>query len=165
MRVFVMTVIVFGLIGVASAQSQDKSKSDPPAKADTTKTKSGVSKAKSTLISDDKGIGPIKEIKLGAIDTALVSKGAELFKSKCVTCHLLDKKKLAPPLRDIVKQRTPEFIMNMIINTEEMQKKDAEVKKLIDEYQTYMTILDLNKDQARSLLEFLRESSEHPPGN
>lgn len=132
-------------------------------KAEGTKAEAEKSPAKSTLISPDKGIGPIKEIKLISIDTALAAKGEAIFQEQCISCHLLDKKKIGPPLRDVIEQRPPEFIMNMMLNTDEMERKDPEIKKLIAEYGTYMSILDINKDQARQILEYLRRAAKESP--
>jgi cytochrome c1 len=154
--------------GLTSEPKSNGKVQDPDdAKAVKPKTKP-VEKAvkdtvKSTYISPDKGIGPIKEIKLGPIDTSMVSKGQQTFNSTCTACHQLDKKKIGPPLRNVTKERPPEFIMNMIVNTEEMQKKDPEVKKLIDQYGVFMSVLDINKDQARQLLEYLRWAAQQPP--
>ncbi len=130
-------------------------KADPKV-ADSTRSKGKTASAEVK----DKGIGPIKEVKLGPIDDKLVARGEKLFTDKCTVCHLMDTKKIGPPLRDVAKQQTPEFIMNMMLNTDGMEKKDAYVKKLISQYQTYMTILDLSNDDARALLEYLRSSTE-----
>jgi cytochrome c len=119
--------------------------------------------SKTTYISPDKGIGPIKELKLGPIDTSMVTKGEQIFKSQCMTCHMLDKKKIGPPMRSVTRDRPPEFIMNMILNTDEMEKKNPEVKKLIEQYGVYMSVLDISKDQARQILEYLRWAAQQPP--
>jgi mono/diheme cytochrome c family protein len=140
-------------LGVAaddSAKASDKEKVEDPAKP---------KKKEEAKTGTDKGIGPIKELKLGPIDEELAEKGKAIFTKKCTVCHQLDSKKIGPPLRDVVNQQTPEFIMNMILNTDQMEKKDPTVKKLIAQYQTYMSVLDLNKDQARSVLEYLRSAA------
>lgn len=108
----------------------------------------------------DKGIGPIKEVKLGPINEDMADQGELIFKKKCTTCHQLDSKKVGPPLRDVTKQQTPEFIMNMILNSDEMEKKNPQIKKLVAQLQTYMSGLDLNQDQARSVLEYLRSQDQ-----
>jgi len=148
----VFLVIAF-LIPLSNGQTRKKPAAD--------KTEKG----KSSYISPDKGIGPIKEMKLGKIDPTMAEKGERLFKNQCVTCHMLDKKKLGPPLRSVTKDRPPEFIMNMILNTDQMEKKDPEVKKLIAQYQVYMTPLPLKQEQAKLLLEYLRSEGEKKPGN
>jgi cytochrome c551/c552 len=104
----------------------------------------------------DKGIGPIKNIELGAIDPKMVSKGKDLFNNKCLVCHELDQKKIGPPLRNITKTRSPEYIMNLLLNTVQMQQQDPIVKDLISTYKINMTPPEFSNDQARSVLEYLR---------
>lgn len=106
----------------------------------------------------DKGIGPVKELKLGAIDKKLVKKGSEIFDAKCSLCHNIDDVNLAPPLRGITKVLSPEFIMNYLMNTDEMQKNDPYLKKLIQNWKTVPIMKDqkLKEKDARAVLEFLR---------
>lgn len=106
---------------------------------------------------DDKGIGPVKEVKLGPIDAKLVSQGKDVFQSKCIVCHDLDNRKVGPPLRDVTDRLSPEFIMNYLLNTEEMQQKNEHLKALVSEYKTVMPDQDLSENDARALLEFFRQ--------
>ncbi len=106
----------------------------------------------------DNGIGPIKSVKLGKIDQDLVDQGNSIFYSKCYLCHDIDQTKLAPPLRGVAKKQTPEFIMNYLLNTAEMQEKDATIKALMEHFSNVPKMPDqqLSKDDARAVLEFLR---------
>ncbi len=105
----------------------------------------------------DNGFGPIKELKLGPIDKKLVKEGKNIFNSKCFACHKLDSKLVGPPLRNITKKLTPVFIMNYLLNTAEMQKKDPQLKALVKKFNgILMPDQNLNKKQARSVLEYLR---------
>ena len=53
--------------------------------------------------------------------------------------------------------RTPEFIMNLLVNTVQMQKENATIKELIKKYNNIiMTPPMLSQEQARSVLEYLR---------
>jgi cytochrome c551/c552 len=104
----------------------------------------------------DKGVGPIKNIELGPVDMKIANKGKVLFNSKCLLCHDLDQKKIGPPLRDITKIRTPEFIMNLLLNTVQMQQEDPVIKDLLVTYKIPMTPPDFSNDQVRSVLEYLR---------
>lgn len=106
----------------------------------------------------NKGIGPIKELKLGPIDKKLAEKGSDLFDAKCSSCHDIDDVNLAPPLRGVTKYLSPEFIMNYLMNTDEMQKKDPYVKKLIQNWKNVPMMKDqkLKEKEARAILEFLR---------
>jgi mono/diheme cytochrome c family protein len=106
---------------------------------------------------EDIGIGPIKELKLGAIDEKLVKEGKNIFDSKCMACHRLDSKLVGPPLKNIIKESSPIYVMNYLLNTTEMQKKDPKLKKLIKEYNgVVMPDQSLNKKQARAIIEYLR---------
>ena len=108
--------------------------------------------------STDKGIGPVKEVKLGKIDQRLVDKGNDIYNNKCSACHNIDDVNLAPTLRGITKGLSPVFIMNYLMNTTEMQKKDPYVKKLIQDWKKVPMIKDqhLKENEARAVLEFLR---------
>jgi len=113
---------------------------------------------KSPSILEDKGIGPVKDVKLGAIDPKLVAKGNSLFTDKCSACHDIDDVNLTPPLRGITKTLSPVFIMNYLMNTAEMQKKDANVIKLIQQWKKVPMMKDqkLKQADARAVLEYLR---------
>ncbi len=103
------------------------------------------------------GIGPIKELKLGPIDKKLVSEGKGIFNSKCMACHRMDMKLVGPPLKGVAKKYSPVFLMNYLLNTTEMQKKEPELQKLIKQYNgVVMPDQGLNKNQARAVIEFLR---------
>ena len=106
--------------------------------------------------SADKGIGPVKDVKLGPMDPKLVSEGHNLYNSKCMICHSLDTKKIGPPLGDITKKRTPEFIMNLLLNTVNMEREDPIMKDLISQYHIPMTPPGISQQQARAILEYLR---------
>lgn len=109
----------------------------------------------------DKGIGPVKELKLGAVDKKLAAQGQQLFSAKCVACHSLDQKIIGPPLRNVTKTRTPEYIMNMILNPTNMEKGDPVTKEMHKSYlATPMTDQSFTQDEARSLLEYLRSSEK-----
>jgi cytochrome c len=106
----------------------------------------------------DKGIGPVKTLKLEALDQKLSDKGKNLFNSKCNLCHHSNDQNLAPALRGITKNLSPEFIMNYLVNTSEMQKKDSYVQKLIQTWKKVPVMIDqkLKEKDARAILEYLR---------
>ncbi len=105
----------------------------------------------------ENGIGPVTEkIVLGDIDNAKVKLGEEMFKAKCAPCHKLDKRFVGPALRYVTERRTPEYILNMILNPDQMVKEHPEAKKMLAEYLSPMTNMNLTVDQAKDLLEYLR---------
>ncbi|MEI6677820.1 MAG: cytochrome c [Mariniphaga sp.] len=111
----------------------------------------------SAPVDKNKGIGPIKSIVIGPLDKKMVEEGKGIFNTQCVICHDLDQKKLGPALRNVTKQRTPEFIMNLLLNSAQMQKEDPTIKALLKEYNNLaMPDPALNQAKARSVLEYLR---------
>jgi len=103
------------------------------------------------------GIGPVKEkIELGEINMELAAKGEESFIAKCAPCHKLDKRFIGPAQRYTADRRTPEYILNMILNPDEMTKRHPTGKKLLAEYLAPMTNMNLTLDQAKEILEYLR---------
>lgn len=106
----------------------------------------------------DLGVGPIKSVKLDPTpDKKMITEGKGIFNDKCALCHELDQLKIGPPLRNITKDRAPEYIMNLLLNTEAMQKADPNVKALIKKYNNIIMIDPaLNEAKARSVVEYLR---------
>lgn len=115
-----------------------------------------------TLYELDNGVGPIKEkMTLGDIDNSLAQTGKKIFEEKCMQCHKMDERYTGPALRTVTEIRTPEYIMNMILNPEEMTKKHPEAKKMLGIYANQMTFQNVTQDDARALLEYLRMESSH----
>jgi cytochrome c2 len=105
----------------------------------------------------DLGIGPVKHVELGPLDPQLAARGKGLFDNKCTICHSLDKRKIGPALGDVLGRRAPEFVMNMILNATQMEKHDPTAKHLLDEYKVAMQVLNLDRKDARAILEYLRQ--------
>ena len=124
-------------------------------------TDSGAVTENATVSSDpkqDKGIGPVKNLQLpDQIDEALVAKGTELFNLKCTACHKPDKKYIGPAPTGVLDRRSPEWIMNMILNPEKMIAENSIAKQLLAEYNgAPMANQNLTEDEARAILEYFR---------
>ncbi len=105
-------------------------------------------------------IGPVKEVDLGPIDAAMAAEGQQIFETRCTVCHHLDSRYIGPPLADVTVRRDPVFVMNMILNPEGMLMKHPDVKQLQAEYGTIMTNQNLKEEEARAVLEYLRQAHE-----
>ena len=78
----------------------------------------------------NKGVGPIKNVELNAqIDEEMVARGMELFKTNCSACHKVDKRFIGPSPKGIMNRRSPEWIMNMTLNVEQIPKEDPTAKE------------------------------------
>ncbi len=116
-----------------------------------------VKSEKKAATEEEVGIGPVKEVELGPINQKLVVEGKKIFNTKCIACHQLDTKLVGPPLRPTVKKMAPVYLMNYLLNTTEMQKKDPKLKKLIKQYNgVVMPDQQLKEKQARAVLEYFR---------
>ena len=105
----------------------------------------------------DKGVGPIIAVDItGRINQSMADEGEVIFNSICSACHKLDQKFIGPALIGVTKRRTPEWIMNMIMNPEQMVKKNAQAKKLHMEYTSPMVNQGLTETETRSILEYFR---------
>jgi len=113
----------------------------------------------SSAIAQDKshGIGPVKTVTLGPLNAKWVEEGKGIYNTQCIVCHDLDQKKIGPALKNVTKQRAPEFIMNLLLNSAQMQKEDPTIKALLKEYNNLpMPDPNLNQAKSRSVLEYLR---------
>jgi mono/diheme cytochrome c family protein len=105
---------------------------------------------------DNKGIGPIKSVTLGELDEAMALEGKEIYESLCTACHKIDKRYIGPSLQEVTSRRSPEWIMNMIMNPTEMVKEDPIARELLAEYISPMADQNITEDQARKILEYFR---------
>lgn len=129
------------------------------AKKEAPAAKKEVAKPKTENVDpmSNKGIGPIKSVTVGEIDDALVSTGETVFKAKCTACHKISKKFVGPALKGLTQRRSPEWIMNMAMNPEEMIQKDPiAMQLLIDFNGAPMANQNISEDEARALLEYFR---------
>lgn len=106
----------------------------------------------------NKGIGPIKSVTLGAeIDTEMAALGEGVFNMNCTACHKADKKFIGPAPKGILERRTPEWVMNMILNPEEMTQKDPLANDLLVEFNgSPMANQNMTEEQTRQILEYFR---------
>ncbi|MDO6759886.1 cytochrome c [Tamlana sp. 2_MG-2023] len=114
--------------------------------------------ASKTIDLTNKGIGPITSLNLDTnIDANLAKQGEELFTKTCTACHRPDKKFIGPAPKDILNRRTPEWVMNLILNPNNMVKDDPLAKALLEEHNgSPMPVQITSEDEARALLEYFR---------
>ena len=87
----------------------------------------------------------------------MVAKGKDIFDKMCTACHRLGKKFIGPPPNGLFEKRTPEWVMNMILNPDEMVQKDPLAKALLMEFNgSPMANQNLTEDEARAILEYFR---------
>jgi mono/diheme cytochrome c family protein len=151
----VLTCGALLLAGCGGSGETDGAPSDSAASAAT----SGGGSAALSAEQMEKGIGPIREVTLGAIDPALAERGEDVFRTKCFACHRLDERYVAPRLGDVLDHRQPEYVMNMMLNPSEMVARHPTVRALLAEFMVEMPNQGLTEDEARAVLEYIRHES------
>lgn len=107
---------------------------------------------------DNKGVGPITNLEFpDEINDEMAARGKAKFDAICVACHMIDKRMIGPALKGVYDRRSPEWVMNMILNPDGMLKEDPIAKALLKEYNNAIMLnQNLTEDEARDVAEYLR---------
>ncbi|MDM9631265.1 c-type cytochrome [Robiginitalea aurantiaca] len=107
---------------------------------------------------DNKGVGPITSVDFGEeIDMELAKAGETKYQMICTACHMVGQRMIGPDLTGVYTRRSPEWVMNMILNPDGMLKEDPIAKALLEEYNgAIMLNQNLSEADARALAEYLR---------
>ncbi|WP_055435983.1 c-type cytochrome [Lacinutrix algicola] len=158
-----LTTILFItlLVGCGGKEEKKKEKFSYQKKAVTEKTTTPKTEKKSAskkVDLENKGVGPIKSVDLSAaVNQEMVAHGTDVYKKMCTACHRTDRKFVGPAPTGILKRRSPEWVMNMILNPEQMVKEDPLAKELLIEFNgSPMANQGLSEEDARAVLEYFR---------
>ncbi|WP_310993075.1 cytochrome c [Aequorivita marina] len=166
MKIIIKSMAALAILLLVSCGGKEEKKDEgikigqKPAATETPKEAPAESTTKpsETIDLTNKGVGPIKNVEIGEnIDQAMAAKGAEVFKANCTACHKVDKKFIGPAPTGILERRTPEWVMNMIMDPEGMTKNDPLAKALLMEFNgSPMANQNMTEEQSRQILEYFR---------
>ncbi len=107
-----------------------------------------------------KGIGAVKTVTLKTpLEQERIPRGLAIYEMKCSACHKLgDQRVVGPGWKDVTKRQKPEWIMNMVTNTDVMLEKDPEAQKLLELCLVRMPNQNISIGDARDILEFMRKN-------
>jgi len=105
---------------------------------------------------DKRGIGPIKELELAQISDSLMKVGMQSFKENCSQCHTMEYKNTGPDISDILAIRKPQWVLNFLLNKDEMLKQDSFALITRKKYEEDCGATVATKQEALELLEYLR---------
>lgn len=107
-----------------------------------------------------KGIGAVKTVTLNTpLEKERIPRGLAIYEMKCSACHKLTADRVVGPgWKDVTKRRKPEWIMNMVTNTDVMLDRDPESQKLLELCLTRMPNQNVSIGDARDILEFMRNN-------
>jgi len=151
-----LSVLLFAFLLISCGGKEEKNKPSYGKKKVTSVADNTLASEKIDLT--NKGVGPIKAITLeAAINQEMAAQGAKVFNNMCTACHRADRKFIGPSPQGILKKRTPEWVMNMILNPDEMVQKDPLAKQLLIEFNgSPMANQNLSEEDARAVLEYFR---------
>jgi mono/diheme cytochrome c family protein len=111
-------------------------------------------------VAKSKGIGPIKSVTLATpLEQDRIPRGKAIYEMKCQACHKLDDQRVVGPgWKGVTQRRTPEWIMNMIVNVEVMLEKDEEAQRQLELCLVRMPNQNVSIGDARDILEFMRQN-------
>lgn len=161
MRLLTPIICLCALGALAACGGSDSGNVSDDVAASPAATSSSTPSAADVALTDielEQGIGPIRDLELGPVDAALAAEGETAFTQKCSACHKLSERYVAPPLGNVLSQHPPEFVMNMMLNATEMVQRHPDIKQLLAEYYTPMTIQVTEEREARAILEYLRSA-------
>lgn len=161
---FKSVVLIFSLLLISCGGKEEKKKEGFSVKRKATTEKkvetpaTSETKASERVDLSTKGVGPITSLTLDdAVDDAMAAKGKEVYDQMCLACHRIGKKFIGPAPDGIFERRSPEWVMNMILNPEGMVKEDALAKELLMEFNgSPMANQGLTEEDARAVLEYFR---------
>ena len=148
----VMAVMIVSACGGGSKEDQSETTPAPQSMVESDPAPETVNDPMA-----NKGVGPVTSLELGPLDQALADEGKALYDQMCVACHKPTEKFIGPAPAGILSRRSPEWIMNMILNPDQMLKEDPIAKDLLAEYNNVPMISQgLTEEQARKILEYFR---------
>lgn len=160
---FKSVILLFSVLLVSCGGKEEKKKEGFSVKRKATTEKASETpvasetKASERIDLTNKGIGPVTSLTLNDVDDAMAVKGKEVYDQMCLACHRIGKKFIGPAPDGILERRTPEWVMNMILNPDQMVKEDPLAKDLLIEFNgSPMANQGLTEEQARAVLEYFR---------
>jgi mono/diheme cytochrome c family protein len=155
MRTLILFVVV--ILMVACAPDKPKQQSDA-VEYEGTEEKNPNAVAENAQ--PGKGLGQVTTVTLNTpLEEGRIGRGKAVYEMKCQACHKLnDKRVVGPGWAGVTTRRKPEWIMNMVTNTDMMLDKDPEAQKLLELCLTRMPNQNVSIGDARDILEFMRQN-------
>ena len=157
MKKLLMLVALGGI--VLSCGEKKEEKKDGFEMNRTKKTETTASSSEGVPVDmNNKGVGPVTSMSFDAeIDTEMAARGEAKYNAICTACHMAEQRMIGPALKGVYDRRSPEWVMNMILNPDGMLREDPIAKALLKEYNNAIMLnQNLSQEEARDLAEYLR---------
>jgi len=154
----VLAILAIGCLVISCGEKKEEKKGGFEMNRAKKEVKKVVASEGVPIDLDNKGVGPITSVEWSdTIDTELAAKGEETYSGICVACHTAEQRLIGPALKGVYDRRSPEWVMNMILNPDGMIKEDPIAQALLKEYNNAIMLnQNLSEEEARAVAEYLR---------
>lgn len=155
-----LSLSIITLIIVAAASCGGNSDSEKTTEATTESAATADPGNGNPSYDPHRGEGKFTSVDLSpSLDAKKAELGSQVSQVKCSSCHkLTDEKLVGPGWAGVTSRRKPEWIMNFITNTDVMIDKDPQVQAQLELCLVRMPNQNLSDEDARNLLEFMRQN-------
>lgn len=153
-----LTILALVALIVSCGEKKEEKKDGFEMNRSKKEVKAADSEAGVPVDLSNKGVGPIKSMSFDAtVDADLAAQGEAKFNAICTACHMAEQRMIGPALKGVYDRRSPEWVMNMILNPDGMLKEDPIAKALLKEYNNAVMLnQNLSEEDARAVAEYLR---------
>ena len=150
-----LVLLTLGFALYACSQSGNQNNSN-----DGTTAASPASTSNPDDYDPNRGHGKFENVEVGdQLDAAMAKEGKTIADLKCASCHKYsDERLVGPGWSGVTEKHRPEWIMNFITNPDPMIDKDPELQAQLEICLVRMPNQNLTDDDARKILEFMREN-------
>ena len=159
---YTLKTMAFSVLTLALFSCGGDKKTDSIPTATTTETTATTTEAPAASGTNEydpkRGLGPHENVDVSKFDPAMAAAGKKIADVKCTSCHKPTEEKLVGPgWKGVTQRQTPEWIMNFISNPDPMIDVDPELQKQLELCLVRMPNQGLADNEARELLEYMRE--------
>ena len=154
----ILLTLATALLIIACGDKEEKKKDDSFEINRTQKEPEAEASEGVPVDMDNVGIGPIKELVFPeTINEEMAARGKAQFEAICIACHMVDQRMIGPAMQGVYERRNPAWVMNIMLNPDEMLQKDPIAIALLKEYNNAIMLnQNLTEEEARDLAEYLR---------
>lgn len=141
----------FSLVFFTACENSDEKTAEMEKKAESSQSTSDYD--------PNRGEGKYHEVKLEpTLDAGKAAEGEKIANVKCFSCHKTTEERLVGPgWKGITERKNPVWLMNFLTNPEPMLDKDPELQAQMEICLVRMPNQNINDDEARNILEFMRK--------
>ncbi|WP_372974405.1 c-type cytochrome [Muriicola sp.] len=154
----ILLVTVLGFFALSCGEKKEEKKEGFEMSRTKTTTATETASEGVPVDMNNKGIGPITELTFpDEIDAEMAARGEAKYNAICTACHLPNQRMIGPALSGVYERRSPEWVMNMMLNPDGMLREDPIAMALLKEYNNAIMLnQNLTQEEARDLAEYLR---------